>query len=198
MTIATLPEIQMPPPASLNGRDPPLYEVVDGRYVELPEMSTYSAILASRLASRLDAFAEASQRGQAVSEILVGLAERLRRRPDVVFVSYDRWPRGKPFPYTDPWPVIPELAVEVVSPSDLAEELRLKIAEYFRYGVQLVWVVWPKLCAVDVYESLTQVRVLERSGVLDGGRVLPGFSLALADLFREAPPEEAAPAAGHA
>ena len=192
MSVATLPEVQMPP-TSLNGRDAPLYEVVDGRYVEL-EMSSYSVVLASRLHTRLDSFAEANQLGQAISEILVGLAERLRRRPDVSFVSYNRWPRGKPIPYTDPWPVVPELAVEVVSPNDLAEDLRLKIAEYFRYGVQMVWVVWPKLCAVDVYESLTQVRVLERNDVLDGGRVLPGFTLALADLFRESPPAEGAPA----
>src|SRR5262249_58073109 len=77
-------------PSPLPPLDEPLYEIVDGQFVELPPMSTYAGILASKLVAKLDTFAEAHQSGQAVAEVLFGLdaAGRLRRRPDVAFVSY--------------------------------------------------------------------------------------------------------------
>jgi Uma2 family endonuclease len=75
------------------------------------------------------------------------------------------------------------LAVEVVSPYDLASEQMDKVVEYFRAGVQLVWVVYPEQGLVYVHESLTQVRGLTRTDSLDGGTVLPGFTLPLATLF---------------
>jgi len=184
-----------------NGDDVP-YEVVDDRLVELPPMSTYSIILASRLHGRLDVWAESKKTGQAASEPIFGLSTkpRLWRRPDVAFVSFQRWAKGRPFPFTDPWPVVPELAVEVVSPNDLAEDLRVKVADYFRHGVQLVWVVWPRVQLIDVYDSLTQNRILTRADTLDGGSVLPGFTLPLTELFRETiePSAETEPPATHA
>jgi Uma2 family endonuclease len=192
MTLLTAAAPPLPLLVTAPGEDDALYEVVNDRYVECPRMSTYSTILASRLHGRLAAWAETQQTGQAVCEGIFGLVAkpRLWRRPDVAFVSYQRWAKGKSFPFTDPFPVVPELAVEVVSPSDLAEELRVRVADYFRHGVLVVWVVWPKLQMIDVYESLTQVRILTRDQVLDGGPVLPGFQLPLGDLFREAPPQD--------
>jgi Uma2 family endonuclease len=106
----------MPPPDTI-------YEIVDGRYEELPEMSAQAAVVASRLARRMGNFAEDKRLGEVVTEALFGLTPKSRRkhRPDVAFVSYKSWPKEKPFPTTDPWPVVPELAIEVVSPNDLAE-----------------------------------------------------------------------------
>jgi Uma2 family endonuclease len=60
-----------------------------------------------------------------------------------------------------------------------------KIDEYFRSGVQLVWVVLPRHSCIYVYESAGFIRVLTRNDVLDGGKVLPQFRLALKDLFLE-------------
>jgi Uma2 family endonuclease len=101
----------------------------------------------------------------------------------VAFVSYKRWPKGRAWPHTDPWPVVPDLAVEVVSPNDLAEDLRIKVSEYFKAGVQQVWIVYPKLALVDVYESATAMRVHGRTDELDGGSILPGLRLPVASLF---------------
>lgn len=187
MTLAIMPTITTVVPPALGPVDDPLYESVDGQIVELPPMSTYAGILASRLHGRLDAYVEGKQSGHAVMEILFGLnpAKRLWRRPDVAYVSEARWPRHRPFPNTDPWPVVPDLAVEVVSPSDLAEAVRLKIIEYFRYGVTQVWVVWPQARCVDVYESPTTPRVHTAEDTLEGGSLLPGFSLPLREYFRE-------------
>ncbi|HYT92248.1 MAG TPA: Uma2 family endonuclease [Gemmataceae bacterium] len=172
--------------AMSNGPDA-LYEIVDGQYVELPPMSTCAVRIASLLVKALEVFAEEHKLGRAVAEMLFALDAKgkLKRRPDVAFVSYARWAKGRRLPDTDPWMVVPELAIEVVSPNDLAEDLRKKVQEYFQAGAQLVWVVYPKLGLVDVYESQSVVRVRTLAEELDGGSVLPDLRLPVAVLFEE-------------
>jgi Uma2 family endonuclease len=161
------------------------YEIIDGRYVELPPMSAYSVRLVSILVAYLEMFARTNQLGRAAGEMLFPLSpnEKTRRRPDVAFVSFKKWPKDRPLPHTDPWPVVPELAVEVVSPSDLAEDLRARVAEYFQVGVLQVWVVYPKQSLVDVYQASGTMHTLTRADDLDGGEMLPGFRLPLTALF---------------
>lgn len=181
-------------PSPVVGDDGPLFEIIDGQKMELPPMSAYAGVVAFQIASRIDQFARPQKLGQAAVEVLFHLPLPVdrNRRPDSAYVSYQRWPKGRPIPGRDnAWDVVPELAIEVASPSDLADELMTKIDEYFRAGVQLVWVVYPLLPLVQVYESLTQVRGLTRTDELDGGSVLPGFRVPLAELFPEAPPSEA-------
>lgn len=81
------------------------------------------------------------------------------------------------------WPVVPELAVEVVSPTNTFDEIRDKILEYFQAGVQLVWVVSTVHEEVHVYTSPTEQKILCMGDVLRGEPVLAGFMLALFDLF---------------
>jgi Uma2 family endonuclease len=165
-----------------------LYEIIDGVKVEMPPMSAESTILASRLAYRVTAYAQANDLGEAYPEVLIRLpiVPERNRRPDVIFVPYSRWPRSRSIPPTNAWDVLPTLCVEVVSPNDLVDELTEKIEEYFRSGVTQVWVVHPRRQLVQVYDSPATVRGLSRSDTLDGGDVLPGFTLALSDLFPEA------------
>jgi Uma2 family endonuclease len=162
-----------------------LYEIVNGQYVELPPMSSSSVRIASVLLAYLETFARTNQLGRAVAEMLFPLSpnEKTRRRPDVAFVSYTKWPKDHPLPDTDPWPVVPELAVEVVSPNDLAEELRVRVADYFQVGVSMVWVVYPKPGVIDVYQASGGLRTLTRADELDGGDILPGFRLPLTSVF---------------
>ena len=82
---------------------------------------------------------------------------------------------------------MPDAAIEVISPSDMIEDLLVKLDEYFRAGVRLAWVVFPQQQLVYVYESFTQIRVLTRADTLEGGAVVPGFRLALSELFPQAP-----------
>ncbi len=89
-------------------------------------------------------------------------------------------------PRTAAWAVIPDLAVEVVSPSNAAEHVTEKIEEYFEVGVRQVWVVFPNQRKIYVYSSPSSVRILTQDDELDGGDVLPGFRLAVATLFDEA------------
>lgn len=184
MTTATALEPAPAVPPERNGADA-LYEVVNGEYVELRPMSTRAIVIASRLHGLLWPFAAQHALGEVVSEALFPLDTKgkLKRRPDVAFVSYQRWDRARPLPNTDPWPVVPDLAVEVVSPNDQAEELRTKVVEYFRSGARLVWVVYPQLRLVDVYDSPTSMRTFGESDQLDGGAVLPGLQIALGTVF---------------
>ncbi len=79
--------------------------------------------------------------------------------------------------------MLPDLCAEVVGSHDGAERVRGAVADYLAAGVRLVWVIYPDLQLADVYEAADRVRVLGRADSLDGGPVLPGFRLALAELF---------------
>jgi Uma2 family endonuclease len=82
-------------------------------------------------------------------------------------------------------PFAPDLAVEVLSPSNTAVEMDEKIALYFGAGSRAVWVVNPKRRTVSVYSSPFDVRILGERDALDGGDVLPGFSYQLSELFAD-------------
>lgn len=163
----------------------PLYEVVNGRKVELPPMAIKSVVVASRLARHLGNHADDENLGHVVSEGLFILDDEadIRRRPDVAFVSYEHWPRERGFPAEGDWLMIPDLAVEVVSPNDRAEDALAKIREYFEAGVSAVWVVYPNLNIVHIFETFTSIRVVSGDSTLDGGTAVPGFRIALAKLF---------------
>lgn len=164
-----------------------LYEVVNGQRLELPPMGAFETDIASILLFYLWQFAKKHGLGKAVGEMLFLLdrIKDLQRRPDVAFVSYKRWPKGRRVPRTNAWEVVPNLAVEVVSASNTADEILTKIREYFEVGVELVWVIYPTEEMVYVYQSPTQIHILKRTQELEGGTILPGFRLPLADLFEE-------------
>jgi Uma2 family endonuclease len=164
-----------------------LYEVVDGRIVE-KAMGAYECWLASVIFGALEPFNAASPIGRVVQEMIFDLRPDVERerRPDVAFVSFARWARNQGIPRARSWAVVPELAVEIVSLTNTADEVAGKLEEYFKAGMILVWVVYPGQLKVYVYTSTTNVRVLARGDELDGGDVLPGFRLPLQDLFDKA------------
>ena len=160
------------------------YEVVNGVRVEREPMGAFETVLASWLCYLLNSFAVGRKLGLAVSQVLFVLnaQQNLKRRPDVAFVSYARWPTSV-VAREPAWNVVPDLAIEVVSPSNLAEEIDRKITDYFQSGVRLVWVFYPDSGRVYVYQSPTQVSILERTDTLDGGEVLPGLQLPIVQLY---------------
>jgi Uma2 family endonuclease len=167
-------------------QDEALYEVVNGQRVELPPLSIYAAWVASRLQNRMGPHAEANGLGTVVTEglFIIDPGRDLRRRPDVAFVSAQKWPLDRELPLEGDWEMIPDLAVEVVSPNDPFEKVLAKMREYFEYGVGQVWVVVPAEKQIYIYESPTQVQVRTSSEELDGGSLLPGFRLPVAALFQ--------------
>jgi Uma2 family endonuclease len=103
------------------------------------------------------------------------------RAPDVAFVQQQRIPAGE---LTEKfWPGAPDLAVEVISPTDTLYELDEKIEEYMASGVTLVWVVNPKKRTVTVYRPGASPEVLSENDQLDGRPLLPAFQYPVAKLF---------------
>ncbi|TVS14944.1 MAG: Uma2 family endonuclease [Planctomycetaceae bacterium] len=164
--------------------DDSLYEVVHGQRKEKASMGMLQAWVASTLLVVLDNFVRSHRLGKVIAESLFVLdpATDSQRRPDLAFVSRQRV--GKPT-QTAAWDVVPDLAVEVISPTNRAPEVLEKIHEYFAAGVQLVWVVYCQPRQVYVYRSTTNIQVLTPADTLEGDDVITGFTLPVAKLFED-------------
>jgi Uma2 family endonuclease len=105
------------------------------------------------------------------------------RIPDIAFVSWARLPERR-LP-KQPIPTLaPDLAIEVLSVSNTPGEMLLKRQDYFAMGVRLVWEIDPRVRTASVYTSPEPpAAILTETDALDGSPVLPGFTLALHDLF---------------
>jgi Uma2 family endonuclease len=109
------------------------------------------------------------------------------RVPDLSFFRWDRLPARGEVPQEPVAGFVPNLAVEVLSKSNTRKEMNRKLREYFLAGVELVWIVDPRKRVVQVYTAPDQSTLLDEDDTLDGGDVLPGFSLALRELFAMVP-----------
>lgn len=103
------------------------------------------------------------------------------RAPDVAFVSQKRL--DEMGPVQGYWPGAPDLAVEVVSPNDLYTEVSEKVAEWLQAGSKMVVVVNPRTRQILVHLSPTDVTVLGVEDTLEGGEVVPGWTLPIRELF---------------
>jgi Uma2 family endonuclease len=162
-----------------------LYEVVDNQIRELQPMGVEEGLIASKLMRILSNFTWNAGLGEVVSEILFLLIQgkKLQRRPDLAFVSFQSWPRSRRVPSAAAWEVVPNLAIEVISPTNFANDTLEKIEDYFLSGVERVWVVYPTVAKLYDYDSPSSVRILTRDQTVDGGTLLPGFRLTLSELF---------------
>lgn len=161
-----------------------LVELVDGTLVEKP-VGWMESQIAMRLIIALGNHILPRKLGALTGGDgpLMMRAGRIRL-PDITFVSVDDVPPGavpnRPVPQLPP-----TLAVEVISESNTAAEMRQKLKEYFESGSRLVWLIYPKTRTVAIFERLQDepTRTLPETDVLDGGTVLPGFSIAIAEVF---------------
>jgi Uma2 family endonuclease len=102
--------------------------------------------------------------------------------PDLAFYLAERAP--EPGNRTGLIRVVPDLVIEVLSPDNTAEEIDAKVQIYLRAGVPLVWVFNPRRRSATIYGADGTIRHVLPGGVLDGGDVLPGFTLAIDRIFR--------------
>ncbi len=164
------------------GPEPRLCELIDGVLVE-KAMGIRESILASFLAHLIHDFLGVNAEG-----IVLGADGMIRtfpgqvRIPDVSFISWENLPNDE-VPDEGISNIAPNLAVEVLSPSNTKAEIDRKLQDYFRAGVELVWVIDPKTRTAKAYTSPIDVVPISKTGSLDGGSVLPGFRLSLKDLF---------------
>lgn len=160
------------------------YELLDGELVEMAPTSGDHGVIAFRLATRVDRY-EPSR--TLVEGVTAEAGFVLRRDPDVLvapdlaFVRLERLP--PPAARVGAWELAPDIAVEVLSPSDRPSRVALKVSRYQDAGTELVWVVDPRARTVTVHERGHEVRVLGPDDVLDGGEVIPGLVVPVAELF---------------
>lgn len=103
---------------------------------------------------------------------------------DVAYVSHEQVADlGDLASFDKYFPFAPQIAAEVLSPSNSANEMEEKIALYFAAGARLVWIVNPKRNTVAVYETPYGMKLLTINDTLTGGDVLPGFALPVAKIF---------------
>jgi Uma2 family endonuclease len=162
-----------------------LCELVDGVLVE-KAMGYYE----SRLAIVLCYFLETYLEGNALGIVLgadgpTRMEPGLVRMPDVAFYSWEHFP-NRVLPPGSFLQQAPDLAVEILSPTNTKREMDRKRAEYFAGGSRLVWQVYPPSRRVRIYTSLDVFVELTDENTLDGGAVLPGFTLSIRRWFERA------------
>ena len=167
-------------------RDKRLCELIDGTLVEKP-VGFDEGQIAMRLGIALGSFVYPRNLGAvAGGDATLRMASGRIRLPDVSFVAKADVPadyrRGTPVPRLPP-----TLAVEVLSESNTAAEMRQKCREYFESGSKLVWLVDPPTRTVAIYTGPTTEpdQTLSETDSLDAGDALPGFTIPVADLFRD-------------
>ncbi len=158
-------------------------ELVRGELVEITPIGVQHFRIVRLLLRQLDNFVTAGDLGEVGPELGFVLARNpdIVRGPDIAFISSRRVapPDHRGF-YEGP----PDLAVEVLSPSDKASEVQQKVQDYLQFGTRLVWVVDPHTRTVTAYQPSGDARVYSGDEAVPGGDVLPGFSLRVAHLFR--------------
>jgi Uma2 family endonuclease len=168
----------------LHDRHDRLYELIDGTLVE-KAMGWQEAELAVIIATLLRSFVQEYRLGKVFgSDGMFRLVPDQIRIPDVAFVSRQRF-AGRDLTPGAFWELGCDLAVEVISPSNTRREMERKLTDYFSAGVGAVWMVYLKSREVVVYSSPNTSVTLRGDEAIDGGTVLPGFSLPVAQLFAE-------------
>ena len=161
-----------------------LLELIRGEVRRMSPTGITHGVFCSKVDSALESFVTANDLGIVCGAETGFIVERdpdTVLGADVAFITHERLATVEnPDKFA---PFAPDLAVEVLSPSNTSREINEKVALYFAAGAQAVWVFNPKRRTVAVYSSPSDVRTLGEQETLDGGDVLPGFELELSKLF---------------
>jgi Uma2 family endonuclease len=159
-----------------------LFEYVGGEVVEVPS-NPYASKVASRISGFIFMYRLENDMGHLTGEQGGLVVSGERYTPDVAFASKARQSKLVEEGFN---PIPPDLAVEVEFPVSEQSHDRLvtKIANYLAAGT-VVWAVYPETRQVRVFAPGQPVQIIDSDGVLDGGDVLPGFTLAVSDIFPE-------------
>ena len=155
------------------------YEYVKGELVPMPGTSREHGEISANVLGHLFPHVRENQLGRLyTASTTFQVGERVMK-PDVAFVSTERLTGEK----KKGFPIPPDLAVEVVSPSDVLSRVVEKAFNYLAAGTRLVWVIEPTAKTVTVYRSETDITFLLRDDTLTGENVVEGFSCPVAQLF---------------
>ena len=162
------------------------FYLIDGELFEDPMANWPHSELAALIAHLLLIYVRPRRLGSVHVELSASspLSRRTLLVPDVAYNSAKRSPVPRPKGYA---PIMPDIAVEVRSPSNTFVELRRKAETYLQHGSEIVWLVLPEREGVEEWtldeDGRMQSIFIDRNGALDGGNALPGFTLPLRELF---------------
>jgi Uma2 family endonuclease len=158
------------------------YELIRGELVKMPPAGFEHGDIGVKVASHLHSHVKKMQLGRVVAaDTGYQLAADHVLAPDVSFVSESRLPTsGLPEGF---FHGVPDLAIEVISPSERERHVSQKVDDYLRYGCKMIVVIRPRTRRVELYSPMRAMQTLEPGDVLDGGSVVPGWQLPIADIF---------------
>jgi len=158
------------------------YELIEGVLFEMAPTGGDHSEIDVRLISRMFIFVDEHDLGTVYESSAGFVLSRVPATvlsPDAAFVRKARKPKST-VGFVD---VAPDLAVEIVSLSNSRQEIARKIEQFFNAGTQLIWIVEPRLRSVTVWTSSQTWHELIKEDYLNGGDVLPGFRLRVANIF---------------
>jgi Uma2 family endonuclease len=162
------------------------YELVRGELRKMAPAGHAHGRIVINISTPLDQYVRANSLGAvyaAETGFKLSSSPDLVRAPDVAFIRQERIKEvGNIEGY---WPGAPDLVAEVISPNDIYTAVEEKVFDWLEAGTQMVIVVNPRKRSVTIYRSLTQIAVLTEKDTIDGGEVVPGWSLPVSDIFAE-------------
>jgi Uma2 family endonuclease len=157
-------------------------ELIDGTIVEKP-MATRESMLAGELIFHFKLYLRHNDLGDlTTSDGSLRLRKGLVCAPDIAFISWEQMP-GKVYPSEPIATLYPDLAIEILSRGNTRREMERKLLDYFKAGARMVCLIDPKRRSAEVHQTDSEPIRIPEEGELDGGPVLPGFRLALRELF---------------
>lgn len=170
------------------------FEVIDGELVEMSPVGHRHSEIVGNLFLIIKLYLRQNSIGLVHGDSLLFVLSqsadsegslREARSPDLAFVRKSSYPDN--FDRTRPFPGAPDLAVEVVSPTESASELQAKIHSYLSHGTQEVWAVYPEAQEIYVHDKTTPdaIRVYRAGDTLSPENLLPGLKIAINDIFAE-------------
>jgi Uma2 family endonuclease len=170
--------------AALNEPEGVRYELSEGELIVTPSASAFHNDIRDEFNGRLRLFVKGRKLGLVTSETDVKLVGETVRRPDVAFIGADRL-QGIDL-HRVPLPLAPDLVIEIVSQNDRADDLLLKVSQYLAAGTKAVWVFYPSTGLAYRYvpgRLEPEVRSAKAGDTFEEPKLLPGFSIPLAEIF---------------
>lgn len=158
------------------------FELIHGEIVEKPMPTEEHGIIIYTLSGEIYIFLKTNPIARAEIEVRykMPLDGHNSRQPDLSVMLDTQTPVVR----KGPVPRMPDLAVEVKSPDDKFKDMRDKAEYYLANGTRIVWLIYPQERLVEIYRPNKDSQILNETHLLDGEDVLPGFALAIRDLFR--------------
>lgn len=173
----TIEELAKLPPDQSRG------ELIQGEFFSTSPAGHSHGIIASNILFFVARFVRENKSGRtyaAETGFILTRNPDTVRAPDAAFVRQERLANQ---PDAGFFEGAPDLAIEVISPSETVDDVESKVIDYLNAGAQLIWLIYPRTRTVTVYRSLTDIEILTIKDTLDGGALLPGFSITLKEIF---------------